>query len=201
MSDSSSVTLWAEKLRDGDTEGAQKLWECFFARMVALARHRLRGAARQMADEEDVALSAFLSFCEGLPRERFPRVDSREDVWQILVMLTVQKANRLRRDQQRLKRGGKPSEDKSGSAKDACPPIEEIVGAEPDPALVALFSEELQARLQALPDDQIRQIVQLKLEGCTNPEIAVKIDSTLRTVERRLQVIRRVWQSEAIGDT
>src|SRR5207249_6675395 len=61
----SSVSAWIDRLKDGDPAAAQPLWERYFGRLVGLARDRLRGAARRAADEEDVALSAFDSFCRG----------------------------------------------------------------------------------------------------------------------------------------
>ena len=36
----------------------------------------------RLADEEDVALSAFDSFCRGAEQGRFPRLDDRDDLWQ-----------------------------------------------------------------------------------------------------------------------
>src|SRR6516164_9629014 len=63
MADDGSVTRWFGLLQAGDPAAAQQLWERYFRRLVGLARKRLRGAARRATDEEDVALSAFDSFC------------------------------------------------------------------------------------------------------------------------------------------
>src|SRR6185312_13453068 len=60
-----SVTYWLAQLRAGVQDAAQPLWERYFQRLVGLARIRLQGAPRRAADEEDVALSAFGSFCRG----------------------------------------------------------------------------------------------------------------------------------------
>src|SRR5262245_4936779 len=106
MSIEHSVTTWLGKLRGGDEEAAQRLWERYFARLVELARFKLQGTSRRAADEEDVALSAFHSFCRAAADDRFPRLNSRDDLWQVLVMLTARKAYQERRRQQALKRGG-----------------------------------------------------------------------------------------------
>ena len=47
--------------------------------------------------------------------------------------------------------------------------------------------------LDLLPDDQMRQIALLKMEGHGNGEVAEMLDLSLRTVERRLGLIRRLW--------
>src|SRR5262249_35153126 len=87
-----SVTLWLEQLKRGNPAAAQPLWDAYFARLVALARARLRAAPRAAADEEDVALSAFDSFCRGAEAGRFPRLDDRDDLWQVLFVITTRKA-------------------------------------------------------------------------------------------------------------
>src|SRR5262249_39146854 len=93
MSAPGSVTCWLDGLRAGDAAAAQVLWEGYYSRLVGLAKQRLRGAAGGPADEEDVALSAFDSFCRGAARGRFPRLNDRDDLWQVLVLLTARKAS------------------------------------------------------------------------------------------------------------
>src|SRR5262249_54823927 len=68
------VTHWITQLKAGDRNAVQPLWERFFPQMVRLARQRLRDAPRRVADEEDVALSAFDSFCRGAAQGRFPQL-------------------------------------------------------------------------------------------------------------------------------
>src|SRR5262249_26493472 len=109
VADDPSITTWIALLRQGDAAAAQPLWERYFARLVAFARGKLQGVARRAADEEDVALSAFHSFCQAAGR--FPRLNDRDDLWQVLVMLTARKAFQERRDQQALKRGGTAGDD------------------------------------------------------------------------------------------
>jgi hypothetical protein len=65
MASDESVTYWLEQLKAKNPAAAQRLWERYFRRLVGLARVKLRGHAKVVADEEDVALSAFDSFCRG----------------------------------------------------------------------------------------------------------------------------------------
>ena len=67
-----SVTHWINQLKAGDPDAAQKLWERYFRRLVSLARKK-----RRAADEEDVALSAFDSFCRGAEQDRCHRGAAR----------------------------------------------------------------------------------------------------------------------------
>ncbi len=75
-----AITVWLQRLQEGDEVAAQRLWEEYFRRLVGLARKRLVGLPRRAADEEDVALSAFDSFCRGAEQGRFPRLDDRDEL-------------------------------------------------------------------------------------------------------------------------
>src|SRR4051794_14027889 len=105
MSSEGSVTHWIARLKAGDHAAAQPLWEGYCRRLAALARARLRAAPRRAADEEDVALSAFDSFCRRAERGQFPRLADRDDLWQLLVVITERKAIDLMRREGRQSRG------------------------------------------------------------------------------------------------
>jgi hypothetical protein len=75
MADEGSVSGWLGQLKGGNQDAAQKLWERYFRRLLGLAREHLRDTPRRAADEEDVALGAFASFCQGVEDGRFPRLD------------------------------------------------------------------------------------------------------------------------------
>src|SRR5215470_522936 len=138
MASEGSVTQWLEQLQDGDQAAAQRLWERYFHRLVGLARKKLQGTPRRAADEEDVALSAFDSFCRGAEQGRFPDLDDRDGLWRLLVTLTRRKAAHLKRDERRQKRGGGAVLDEAavaGAAGDD--DLEWAVAAEPTPAFAA----------------------------------------------------------------
>jgi RNA polymerase sigma factor (sigma-70 family) len=180
------VTTWIGLLRAGDGEAAQQLWQRYFSRLVEFARGKLHGASRRAADEEDVALSAFHSFC--VAAERFPRLNNRQDLWQVLVMLTARKAFQERRRQWALKRGGEAAAAEGAD-------LDEIIGAEPTPDFAVLVAEQFQALLAALPDEDLRLIARLRLEEHTNAEIAARLGCSERTVERKLALVRGFWEA------
>ena len=73
---------------------------------------------------------------------------------------------------------------------------QEFTDGEPTPAFATETSEQLQILLAALPNETMRDIAIRKLEGYTNPEIAERLHSSLRSVERRLGLIRRIWTEQ-----
>src|ERR1700677_4012584 len=92
MDPEGSVTRWISQLKNGDRGAAEALWGAYFHRLVALARDRLRGTPRRAADEEDVALAAFDSFYRRAERGQFPKLEGRNDLWQLLFDITVRTA-------------------------------------------------------------------------------------------------------------
>ena len=147
-----------------------------------------------MADEEDVALSAFESFYRRAEQGRFPRLEDRDDLWQLLFVLTVRKAVNLVKYQGRKSRGGgrvQSLADLDVAGADA------ILGAEPSPEMAAHLTEECQRLLARLPDESLRNVALWKMDGYTNQEIADKLGCVPHTVERKLRSIRNVWSDEA----
>jgi DNA-directed RNA polymerase specialized sigma24 family protein len=193
MASDDSITRLIVLLKEGEDAAAQALWDAYFPRLVALARARLRGTPRGMADEEDVALSAFDSFCRRAERGQFPRLDDRDDLWQLLFVLTVRKAIGLVRYQARARRGG----GRVASLEDlAAWDLDEALGREPTPELAAQMADEYRRLLDGLGDESLRDVARWKMEGWTNREIAARLDCVEPTVERKVRSIRRLWSEE-----
>ncbi len=87
-----SVSGWIAALKLGDRRAAHPLWQRYYRRLMALARKVLRGARPRSADEEDVVQNAFHSFFRGVGGGRFPRLDDRDSLWRLLVVITANKA-------------------------------------------------------------------------------------------------------------
>jgi RNA polymerase sigma factor (sigma-70 family) len=192
------VTVWFAGLADGDDAAIEQIWQKYYDQLVRLARRKLMDANRRMADEEDIAISTFESFCRGAAAGRFPQLSDRQDLWKILVTITAAKAARQKRDAGRQKRGsGKVRGESIFGGRDDEPGrgIGNVLGSQPTPEMAFLAVEECRRLLEMLPDDTLRQVAQMKLEGYTNEEIADQMQCAPRTVERRLQKIRESWSS------
>ncbi len=198
------IASWIRELAQGDERAIQQIWNQYFERLVRLARRKLLDGSRRMADEEDVALSAFNSFCEGAAAGRYPQLNDESDLWRLLVTITARKAARQLRSAGRQKRGlGKirgesvfvdPNND------DRQQGIAAVLGDSPTPEMAALAAEECQRLLALLSDDSLRHVAQLKLEGYSNEEIAERLHCAPRTIERKLNKIREDWQGEQLAD-
>ncbi len=195
MASKGSVTRWVGQLQAGDQGAAQHLWERYFHRLVGLARKKLRDAPRRAADEEDVALSAFDSFCRGLRRGRFPQLADRNNLWRLLVTLTARKAFDQVRDERTQKRGGGAVSGESAlpGADSASIGIEQILCREPTPEFAAQVADECRRLLDLLPDAELRSVVTWKMDGETTNQIAARLACAPSTVERKLRRIRGLW--------
>jgi RNA polymerase sigma factor (sigma-70 family) len=194
MNSDGSVTHWIHEIKSGNPDAAQQLWERYFARLVRLARMELQGSNRRVSDEEDVALSVFNNFCQAAENGRFPNLADRDSLWRLLVKMAANKAVDQRRHQARLRRGGGDVRGESAlvGPDDASGPqaIAEVVGDTPTPEFSAIMTEQVQRLLSVLGDDQLRELALGKMEGYTNEEMAQRLGCSLRTVERRLKVVR-----------
>jgi DNA-directed RNA polymerase specialized sigma24 family protein len=184
MDSPGSVTCWLEGLRLGDEAAAQQLWEVYYSRLVRMARKKLHGVRPRGADEEDVALSAFNSFCAGVEQGRLPKLNDRSDLWQVLLMIAARKTANLIRHEIAGKRD---------ASFDAAVPLSAIIGSEPSPSLVVQVTSDYR-QLFARLDDEKRRYAVLKMEGLTNPQIAERTGKSLATIERKLALIRRIWE-------
>ncbi|HZY84605.1 MAG TPA: ECF-type sigma factor [Gemmataceae bacterium] len=200
MSSEGSVSRWVTALKAGDTAAAQPLWERYHRRLVALARQKLRPASRRAADEDDVVQSAFHSFFQGVARGRFPQLNDRDNLWRLLVVITARKAlDQLAHERSKRQGGGtvggEPRISPGGAAWDEAA-LEQVVGAEPSPEFAAQVAEQYRRLLDLLGDETLRQVAVWKMEGCTNDEVAGRLDCSRRTVARKLETIRIIWSQE-----
>ena len=200
------VTLWITDLAQGDARAAQRIWDRYCERLVELARKKLGERHRRAADEEDVAISAFASFCRGIRRGRFPNLRDRHELWNLLVTITARKATaQLRREHAKKRGGGKvrgesvfvaASPDGPSEPDDERGGLAAVVGGEPTPEFALEVAEECDRLLDSLEDDVLREVALRKLEGYTNEEIARQLDCVPGTVERKLARIRKKWAKQ-----
>jgi DNA-directed RNA polymerase specialized sigma24 family protein len=181
MSSSGSVTELIDRVKAGDAEAARELWELYWPRLLGLARKKLPPIG--LGDEEDVVLSALASFFRGAPDGKFPLTKNRTDLWKILVVITSRKiVDLITRDRRQ------PAGIPDGA--------DEI----PDPRPSTEFHLTLKELLDSLDDPKygsgdppLRFVAWSKLEGYTNEQIAAMSDCTVRTIERKLRLIRSIW--------
>lgn len=197
MNASRSVSLWIQQLQEGNETAAQRLWERYAQRLLGLARRRLAGG-RRAADEEDVVQNAFLSLCRGAAAGRFAALADRDGLWLLLQVIVRRKAADQQNYDRRQKRGGGRVRGNSvvqetHGLNAAGPPA---ASGKMNPAQEAEIAEIYRRLLDSLPDETLRRVAVLKIEGFTNEEIAARIGCARCTVVRKLDLIRSIWSKE-----
>lgn len=191
-----SITQFFEQLRAGDREAASPLCERFLPRLIALANKTLAGRPQRVADAEDAVQAALLDFWQQVERGQIVGDMRRENLWNLLGLMTVRKALKQVRREAAQKRGGGAvaggnalgdgsGADALGSALAVMPTHE-----------FDLYCEELLLQL----DDGLRPFALLRLLGHETSEIGQLLDCTQRKVQRKLELVRLRWQLELNGD-
>ncbi len=184
-----SVTAMLGLLQSGNRSVVDGLWNRYFSQMVRVAERRLTRREVPYADGEDVALSAFHSFCARAMSGRFPALSDRECLWSLLMRITINKAIGVRAFSRRLKRGGSSTRTFQFSEND-------LAHSDPPPDVLAAIADTARQhldRLDSLGDPKLRVITQLALEGYTSSEIAARLGCVQRTIEFKMKIIRQVW--------
>lgn len=190
--DSHSVTRMIERLREEDPQAAGQIWQRYFQRLIPLARAKLKALPHRAVDEEDILVSVFDRFFQAAKQDRFTRLQDRDDLWQILFLLTERKVADQYRAAATQKRGGGDAVQRRAGQSEA--DLLELADQEPGPEFVAILNDSLARALARLAEPTTREVAILRMEGYQNPEIADRLEISLSSVERKLRVIREVWQ-------
>jgi DNA-directed RNA polymerase specialized sigma24 family protein len=197
------VTQLICQVKKGAAAAAQELFARYFRRLLGLARVKLQGKDLRVADEEDVVNSALAGFFLGAERGQYTQLHDRDDLWHLLVKITIRKAERLVKEQRRQKRC--PFRESHGTAQ-GLPgalavdvPVEQIADRKVRPDLEVLANETIEHLLRRLGNARLRAIALLKSEGYLNEEIASMLGCSSRTIARKLQLIRTIWNEEGGG--
>jgi DNA-directed RNA polymerase specialized sigma24 family protein len=195
------VTNLICRVKQGDSGAARELFARYCRRLLGLARAKLRGKHLRIANEDDVVNSALAGFFLGARRGQYTRLQDRDDLWHLLVKITIRKAQRLVREQERQRRcppraaGGTPSHGSTGTLL-VDVPVERIADRKPPPDLEVLANDTIEHLLSRLGNAQLRAIAVWKWEGYFNAEIAAMLGCCSRTIERKLNLIRTIWKDE-----
>ena len=192
-STSTSVTHAFEQLRSGDNAAVETIWRKYLPRLLGLAHKTLEGRLPRGSDADDAVQSAFLSFWLRAERGDFTGDWNRNDIWNLMAKITVRKSlNQIRRERAEQRGGGRVfNEDAFGD--------DDTDGPGLDQALAQMPVQEFDLRVEELLnllDEELREYALLRMMDYKNREIAELLNCTERKVERKLEKIRSLWQSE-----
>lgn len=179
------VSLLLHQYKTGDSSALARLFELLWTRLVATARSRLKSSPLRGSDEEDVALSAVVTFRDQIAAGQLEDVENSRQLIAWLAMVVTHKViDRFRREQA-VKAGG------GGVV--SLSPLEALID---DPAASSrrddLADELFEHYVDRLPEG-LRRVAKLHLVGHTQDEIAAELGCVRWTVMRKLKDIRETW--------
>ena len=171
------------RFRAGNQDAATELYVRYSERIAALARAQTGQLLASRVDPEDVVQSVFRSFFRRAVESGY-EVPAGEELWQLLLVLALNKIRSLAKFHGAQKRDVARTNSLEGTAlRDPADPAREDIAYE----AMRMVVDEL---LATLPPPQDR-IVELRIEGYQVPEIAKKVCRSKRTVDRALQNLRQ----------
>jgi RNA polymerase sigma-70 factor (ECF subfamily) len=188
MSSDPSFDDLMARLRDGQNEAASQVFARFASRLIEVARSQLSPQIRQKVDPEDVLQSVFRSFFSRNAEGQFGEFESWDNLWAMLVVLTLRKCGRridyfhaACRDVQREVSTPMPSDARDQKWAFSAP--------EPTPSEAAMLTETVEQLMSSL-EGRYRKILALSLQGYIPAEIGAQVGCTERTVYRVLEGIK-----------
>ncbi len=170
------------QFRAGSQDAAARLYERYAHRLRALVHAHITAALGSRCDEEDIVQSVFRRFFQRASQGNY-EVPESDELWNLFLVIAL---NRLRAEET-YHRAAKRDVRLTASEAARRSLLDNL--EQPDPAAVYLQIVMTEA-LEHLPQLH-QQIVRLRIEGYEVAEIAVKLGSSKRTVERALQEARK----------
>jgi RNA polymerase sigma factor (sigma-70 family) len=169
------------------TPDDQDAWEslyCYTWPFVRAMCHRALPVGRRVFDAEDVAQEAFLKFYRYWLKCR-PPIRNSNSLFALLAVMARQLARDTARWQGRARRD-------IGRQTAAHPEL--AAGAEGQTGTAEVDVEDLLERVRTNLDEVSLQILNLRMQGYTVVETAVRVGLSDRTIERRLHQIRAILE-------
>ena len=185
-----------ERWRDGDETAATILHERYLTKLLNLVGRHLADRFNSRLDPDDVVQSVFRSIFR-LTREGRFEFEGDSDFWKLLLTMALNKVRNTVRHHQAGKRD--PAlESVSTSADGMESYIAGRLSSQPTLQEIVSFADLLERVLVRLDPDQ-QLLIQYRLEGYTQKEIADKLGVDDRTVRRMFANIRSRGE-ELLGD-
>ncbi len=170
---SGSITGWLDSVRNGNDEAAKNIWDRWFNRLCT--RVSPHSGRLRIHDDEDIALDAFADFFQALKEGKFSSLKNRSEIWKLLATIAVRKSAASYRFERAQRRGGGRQvysfEDVENSSSS--------MTASKLPVTLGIIDE----LIKSIDSPVLGRVIQMKIDGLENSEIANELDCSLRTVQ------------------
>jgi len=175
---------WLNDLRQGDSDSARLIFEHFSQRLCRLAQRHLSTRVRQRVDGEDVVQSVFRTFFQRDAEGQF-QVDHSDELWRLLVTITVRKARGIWRKNNSARR----SVGREVRIDDSDPSQLAAFSHEPSVVEALVLADEVETLLNGLNESSARAL-ELRLGGYSPTEGAELMGISRQAFYRLLDPIK-----------
>jgi RNA polymerase sigma-70 factor (ECF subfamily) len=173
--------------QEGSESAARDLFDKYCERLMKLARRRIGHKMASRFDPEDVVQSAFRTFFTRVRNDEFVFANE-DDTFKLLVRITVRKT--LRRIEHHSADKRNPAAE-AGKPTDGSEQFAYIAAQEPTAEMeIALIDELEKFMTQFKPME--REVLELKVQGYSNVEIAEKLNTYDRKIRRVIDRVEEV---------
>src|SRR6056297_2956126 len=167
------------RLERGESQAMEELFEKYSPRLQQIATQNIQSGLKRRFDGEDVVQSVFRTFFRRQKEEKL-RVEHSEQLWRLLVRITLCKTRSRARQHTARRRDARA--DKAIGAD------WELLAQPPSPEDAIALQEEVDAALEGLPE-RAGEILSKRFEGETKSDIARQLNLSRQTIHRILKLV------------
>ncbi|MCA9109010.1 MAG: sigma-70 family RNA polymerase sigma factor [Planctomycetaceae bacterium] len=188
-------TELVERWRQGDQQAANELYQRYVERLSGIVTAQLADRLRSRTDPDDVLQSACRSFFRRVQDGQF-EFDADDDVWKLLVTISLNKLRSQVRKHSAAKRDA--GQELSRSSNEIPDEFHmEKLSETPSPVEAFIFTEMIE-RVSAKLGADHAVLLQLRMEGHSQQEIADALQTSDRSIRRMLDNIKAALNAELI---
>jgi RNA polymerase sigma-70 factor (ECF subfamily) len=161
---------------------------------MPLARRRISQRLASRVDPEDILQSVFRTFFGGMRQGRYT-IKDQDDLCKLLMRITVHKTLRHVAFHKAAKRDPSQETSQGEASQDQ---LIKLLGREPTPDDAVAFVDQLEHFLSRLRPQE-RQILELRLQGYSNEDIASQLGIYDRKIRRLFERIRGLAELEGLA--
>ncbi len=171
-----------EQYRNGQMEASTRLYLKYADRLLGMTSRKSSSEVTRQVDPEDIVQSVFRTFFRRVDEGHYD-VPESEDIWKLLLVITLNKIRTVVAYSRAAKRDGRRTESDLGFD------FEQAKVDDRDEIALASLKMVIDEILSELIEVN-REIVKLRIEGYEIDESACQVQRSKRTVERVLQEFR-----------
>jgi RNA polymerase sigma factor (sigma-70 family) len=175
-------------LRKGETGAVRQFCEQYGPLLQDLAGRHLPPGLERRVGKEDVAQSACRTFLRRIHLGEFQLADS-DSLWRLLCAITLSKVREQTRFHMAQKRDMQQEQPLAGKGRTSRAGVHGLAAPGPTPAEAAEFADQFQHLITSL-DQEEQQVLDWKLQDCTNEQVAEHMGCSERTARRLLKRVQ-----------